>query len=76
MAWDRHAYSNLTPEPFVAWLNVHGFLHPGCSWSCDADPATGEPVYRRRNDPGPAWPEDRIAGALIVRPKRKALALT
>lgn len=74
MISDRYTYAHLSPPPFVEWLHSHGLIHPGCSWSCTTD-LDGEPVFRRRGDPGKAWPADRIAGALVVRPKRKALEL-
>lgn len=66
-------FSQLRPDPFISWLGAHGLLHPGCVWEAKQD-AFGNPTYRRLGtDVGIAWPAERIAGPLVVRPKRKAL---
>lgn len=73
MTWDMRAYSGLRPDPFVAWLDAHGLLHPGCAWEATQD-VNGVPIYRRLgSDVGLAWPAERIPGPLVVRPKREAL---
>lgn len=70
---DVFDYRHLRPDPFVAWLHRHGLIHRGVAWTCETDPATGGQTFRRSADIGKEWPEDRIPGALVVRPKRQAL---
>lgn len=70
MAKPHLDWDSMRPAPFVQWLNAHGLLHRGCSWECTTDPATGQQTYRRYADHGKLWPAEKIAGGLIVRPKR------
>lgn len=72
MAWDKASYSGLKPDPFIGWLKANGLLQPGSCWSAETSP-DGQYVYRRFMDFGPGWPAGRIAGPLVVRPKRKTL---
>lgn len=61
-------FTSLTPPPFIAWLHKHGLLHPGSSWTCEYQPRPFDghdgPVFYRR--------AEKIAGGLIVRPKRES----
>jgi hypothetical protein len=75
MTWDLRAYERLQPDPFIAWLDAHALLHPGVMWTATQDPVTGMPVYRRGASTGRAWPADKIAGPLVVRPKRRSLGV-
>lgn len=71
---DNVDFAASKPVPFIAWLHKHGLIHPGCSWECEyqPDPAKGHdgPVFRRKGNPGIGWPAEKIAGGLVVRPKR------
>lgn len=69
-------FSTTRPDPFISWLDAHGLLLPGCSWEA-AQEADGTPVYRRRaSSVGGSWPTNKIAGPLVVRPKRRVLEMT
>lgn len=70
-------WAAVRPDPFISWLHAHGLIQPGASWTATNDPATGMPVYRRSAaSVGLSWPANKIAGPLVVRPKRRALELT
>jgi hypothetical protein len=71
MTWDIRAYERLQPDPFISWLSAHSLLHPGVMWTATQDPETGMPVYRRGASVGLSWPANKIAGPLVVRPKRR-----
>ena len=69
-------WENTRPDPFISWLHAHGLIQPGATWTAEMDP-TGQPVYRRSAaSVGVTWPANKIAGPLVVRPKRRALELT